>query len=271
MTESPRSVALFVSPHLDDVAFSCAGTLAHLHRRGWRVAMATVFTRSVPRPTGFALACQLDKGLGPDVDYLALRRLEDAEAARRLGADPVDWLDLPEAPHRGYDSAASLFAGVRADDRIAPEVARRLERLVDRLRPAWIFAPQAIGNHADHRQVVRAVLDRSPWSGPVAWYRDLPYAAKFPAAGPSPDLPAELAEVACPLAPADLAAKVAASAAYRSQVPFQFGAAADAVSRSLGDFARLEGARLGVPGPAEAFRVAPAAVELWADLVGTSG
>ena len=257
-------VALFVSPHLDDVVFSCAGVLASLQRQGWRVALATVFTRSVLLPTGFALACQLDKGLTAEVDYMALRRGEDADAGRTLGVDPVDWLDLPEAPHRGYESAPALFAGVRPDDRVAEEVGDRLSRRVDQLGPDWIFAPQAIGSHADHLQVVRAILNQPAWLPRVAWYRDLPYAAKFPTASAAPDLPAGLVEVAAPLAPADLEAKVAASACYATQVPFQFGPdGAEAVARVLGDFARAEGARLGESGPHEAFLVDPTARADW--------
>ena len=80
--------ALALSPHLDDAAFSCGGTLARLAAAGWRVTLCTAFTRSVPDPTGFALACQLDKGLGPEVDYMALRRAEDDAACAALGATP---------------------------------------------------------------------------------------------------------------------------------------------------------------------------------------
>ena len=59
--DDDRPTALFLSPHLDDVAFSCGGTAAALGRAGWRLVVATVFTASMPAPTGFALACQLDK------------------------------------------------------------------------------------------------------------------------------------------------------------------------------------------------------------------
>ena len=73
--------ALFVAPHLDDVVFSCGGTLAALADQGWRTVMVTAFTQSIVPAEGFALACQLDKGLAPDVDYMALRRAEDREWA----------------------------------------------------------------------------------------------------------------------------------------------------------------------------------------------
>ena len=77
--------ALALSPHLDDAAFSCGGLLASLAREGWHVVMATLFTASVADPTGFALACQLDKGLPAEVDYMALRRAEDVRAAAEAG------------------------------------------------------------------------------------------------------------------------------------------------------------------------------------------
>ncbi|MFD0936889.1 PIG-L deacetylase family protein, partial [Methylobacterium trifolii] len=110
-------VALALSPHLDDAVFSCGGTLATLADAGWRVVMATLFTASVPEPRGFALACQLDKGLGPEVDYMALRRAEDLEAAGILGV-ATEHLPFREAPHRGYASAQALFSETRADDAV---------------------------------------------------------------------------------------------------------------------------------------------------------
>ena len=249
-----RPTALALSPHLDDAAFSCGGTLAGLARRGWRVTMATVFTASVAGPTGFALACQLDKGLGPEVDYLAIRRDEDSGAARALGVEP-EWLGLPEAPHRGYESAPSLFAGVREGDEIGPEVGEAIDRLVARLRPDLILAPQGVGNHVDHLQVVAAIRDRPGLLGRTAWYRDLPYAAKFPEAGAAPGLPAGLVEAPFPLGAADLRAKLAGSACYATQLGFQFGGVG-AMGRMLADFAGAEGRRLGVGGPAEVFLVA---------------
>ena len=107
---------LALSPHLDDAAFSAGGTLARLARAGHAVTVATVFTESVSRPAGFALRCQTDKGLAPDADYMAIRRAEDLAACARLGAEALH-LDLPEAPHRGYDSPEALFAGVHSADR----------------------------------------------------------------------------------------------------------------------------------------------------------
>ena len=208
--------ALFLSPHLDDVAFSCGGTVARLSALGWRCVVATVFTRSVPRPTGFALACQLDKGLGADVDYLALRRDEDSAFARAVGAETA-WLDLPEAPHRGYGSAAALFGAPHEEDVIGPTVDACIAACVERFEPVQVFAPLALGDHVDHVQVARSVRRRVR-DVPVAWYRDVPYALRITAdtAGDGASHPLML-DAAC------LDAKLAGCAAYRTQVGFQFG------------------------------------------------
>ncbi|WP_138760905.1 PIG-L deacetylase family protein [Modestobacter altitudinis] len=203
---------LAVSPHLDDAAFSAGATLAALADAGHEVTVVTCFTRSVPDPTGFALACQLDKGLTADVDYLALRRAENAAAMAVLGATPVD-LDLPEAPHRGYTSAADLFAGVHPGDDVWREVADRLAGLDADL---WL-APQALGAHVDHLQVLRAVasLDR-----PTLWWRDSPYVLRQPDAVPGEALPDRLTAVELAQR-ADRRAD--ACACYTTQLGFQFG------------------------------------------------
>ena len=216
-------IALALSPHLDDAAFSCGGTLARLAETGWRVVVATLFTRSVPDPTGFALACQLDKGLGPEVDYMALRRAEDRDAMRGFGAE-ARWLDLPEAPHRRYGSPAELFAETRPDDEaIVAEIAERVARLVAEVAPDLILGPQAIGRHVDHVQLVRA-LDRLPPVCPTLWWRDFPYTAREARPRePFADRMHALPAVEVALDPAHAAAKRAACLAYRSQLGFQFG------------------------------------------------
>ena len=253
---------LAVSPHLDDAAFSAGGALARFGRGGAAVTVATVFTRSHPAPTGFALRCQTDKGIGPDVDYLALRRGEDRAACAALGAEPV-WLDLAEAPHRGYDAPEALFAGVHDGDRRTwRDVLDRLRALVAAHTPDLMLSCQGLGHHVDHLHVVRAVAALADETGlPVAWWRDAPYVLREPAAPPAPGLPGNLVEVAVPLGGEDLAAKLDACAAYASQIGYQFGrdAAAPpeaALRERLTAFAGSEGARLGAGRPAEAFAVA---------------
>ena len=213
-------LALAVSPHLDDAAFSCGGTLAALSAEGWEVVVATLFTASVERPTGFALACQIDKGLPPEADYMAIRRAEDAEACRRLEARPA-WLPFREAPHRGYGSAAALFGPLRSDDAAHLDLAQALEPLLAERRPDLLLAPQAIGGHVDHVQAVRALHLLRP-AAPVLWWQDFPYLSKRDT---HPARPFETAMAALPEAsrPIRVDAKRHACAAYATQLGFQFG------------------------------------------------
>lgn len=227
--------ALFLSPHLDDVAFSCGGTLASLADRGWRTAMVTAFTASIHPATGFALACQLDKGLSPDVDYMALRREEDRAAAAILGVTELRWLELPEAPHRGYGAAPALFGDIRDDDEIWRTLAAHIAALRAELKPDLILAPQGLGGHVDHRQLIRAVQETEDGTA-VAWYRDTPYAIRNPDARP---FIAPGQETVVPIE-ATLERKVRAACAYASQIGFQFGGAA-AAGAALRAFALREG------------------------------
>lgn len=249
--------ALFISPHLDDVAFSCGGTFATLAQSGWQCVLLTVFTRSVPNPTGFALACQTDKGLGPEVDYLALRRAEDAAAAQHLGATAVRWLDLPEAPHRGYHSPAALFADPLPTDDIVEDLVPLLAVELVSSNPQLVFVPQGLGLHIDHRQVMQAIQVAVLPAVPILWYRDTPYIIRQPDAQPAPELPAGLVEVAMPLAAVALKTKVAAAQAYASQINFQFGGA-DQTRIKLAQLAATEGLAAGLEQIAERFAVAPA-------------
>ena len=203
---------LAVSPHLDDAIFSAGGTLALRAREGWRVLVATCFTGNVAHPTGFALACQLDKGLPPDIDYMALRRAEDAAACEAIGAGFVH-LPFLEAPHRGYDSAAALFAGRLPDDAIDAELAPALKALIAAENPDRIFGPMAIGNHADHL-VVRSVLEAI--GGKLSLWQDWPYADRAPSTHVIPTETVRLDACA-------MGAKIRACQAYATQLGFQFG------------------------------------------------
>jgi LmbE family N-acetylglucosaminyl deacetylase len=229
--------ALFLSPHLDDVVFSCGGLAAILAGRGWRTVIATAFTRSVVPAAGFALACQLDKGLPPEVDYMALRRAEDEAAARILAVTDTRWLDLLEAPHRGYGSAPELFGAIRPDDGIAPALDAAFDALGEELRPALVLAPQGLGNHVDHQQVIAAALRCFP-AERIAFYRDTPYAIRQPAAPPHPSVPVGTPST-LPIG-AVLDRKIAAAQAYTTQIGFQFGGPAP-LATSLRGFALREG------------------------------
>jgi LmbE family N-acetylglucosaminyl deacetylase len=209
------------------------------------VRVVTCFTASVADPSPFALSTQLDKGLTADVDYMALRRAEDAAALARLGAEPVH-LPLPEAPHRGYTSAPDLFAGQHADDDVAGPLRDALAPHLD--GADLVLAPQAIGDHVDHRVVVDVVAALRP---DALYWRDAPYVLRRPDAAPWRGVPPG-AEQHVEIG-AHLDAKAAAGRCYATQVGFQFGGP-DEVAPALAALARAEADRVGAPGPCEVLR-----------------
>ncbi len=243
--------ALFVSPHLDDAVFSCGGTLARLSAEGWHTVLCTPFTGSVPNPTGFALSCQTDKGLPPYADYMEIRRAEDREAARILGVSTVVHLPYLEAPHRGYHSPGELFGPVLREDNVWEELINAMHRASPRGDVEVTYVPQGIGGHVDHVQVI-AAFNAAGWDGLVRWYRDTPYVIRAPAAARSGRVPAAGKEILEVFSEEFLQKKIAACAAYSTQINFQFGGV-NGVREKLTALAEQEAAVAGLQGFAERF------------------
>ena len=228
----------FVSPHLDDAVFSVGGVMAALAEEGHVLHVITCFTQSVLAPTGFALACQLDKGLSAEVDYMELRRAEDAQACQLLGAQPY-WLDFSEAPHRGYESASALFADILVEDTIQTALREQLQQTIASVSPDLILSPIGIGNHVDHQQVKQVVkiLEQHFPAIPFLYWYDEPYLSRHPSAYPDQVeikhsagweiLALQAARSNATVISIDIAPywdrKIVACAAYASQVGFQFG------------------------------------------------
>ncbi len=234
---------LCLSPHLDDAVFSAGAFIAASTAAGEAVVVATVFTASIPGATGFALRCQTDKGYGPEVDYMALRRAEDLEACHILGAGVEHW-GFAEAPHRGYESPAALFAGMHdttAERRLCEEIARRITIAIGAHRPTQILYPIGAGHHVDHLVLIRAVDQVRSANREITWrqWYDQPYVARHPellggaafAKTPDGSPPPEAAV---------LARKWRACAAYASQVGYQFyGALGEVRPDGADDAARI--------------------------------
>lgn len=233
--------ALFISPHLDDAVFSAGGLAGLLADRGWTTVLVTAFTRSVVPAHGFALACQLDKGLAAEMDYMALRRDEDRAAADLLGVTKVHWLDLLEAPHRGYESAGALFGALNGSDGVQLTLAAQMLDLAASIRPDLVLVPQGLGNHVDHQQVVSAAT-KAFRTDKIAFYRDTPYAIRQPDAAALGGVTQTAPETVVITAALDR--KIAAAQAYTSQLGFQFGGPAP-LALALRSFALQEGG--GIP------------------------
>lgn len=153
MTEAP---VYYLSPHADDVAWSCAGSLATDVADGKKVTLVTAFLSG---------------------QQASLRRREDERAAEILGCSYL-CLELPDAPERPeIRGALDLFMPFGQPHLgITNEVETRLLRHIK--APATLIAPLAVGGHIDHRIVHEAARSLAYHLGRdlrLAYYEDLPY------------------------------------------------------------------------------------------------
>lgn len=215
---------VILSPHFDDGVLSCGGRIWQVRQQGGAVRVVTLFAGAARGEVPpFALVQHRMWGDPPDANRL--RRAEDVAAYARLGCFDVYYLDAPDAVYRKdesgralYDSTRAIFGPLHPADSGA---ARILADFVRAYLPpeAAILAPLGVGHHVDHQlgHAVGRLLLEEGWH--VAFYEELPYIEQ------PGGLDEALADKmgwrvsALPLPEAALAAKVAAMAYYRSQVP----------------------------------------------------
>ncbi len=179
---------IYLSPHFDDVAFSCGGLIWEQVESGERVSIWTICAGEPPPEPISAYALSLHERWETGRDAVAARRAEDIISSQRIGASSCNF-SIPDAIYRRspvdnsplYTSDADLFMDLR------PEESHLVEILKDRLNQALprvceLVCPLALGGHVDHR-LVRAAgegLGRRMW-----YYADYPYTIN-----PEEDLPA---------------------------------------------------------------------------------
>jgi LmbE family N-acetylglucosaminyl deacetylase len=223
---------IFLSPHFDDVAYSCGGTLGVQVSVGLRPLVITIFGGVPQEPTLSNFATDIHRKMGFSQNaatVISARRQEDAAAMDLLGVDYL-WLDYPEASYRGapayYTNDNQLMGGeVHPGDRwIDEELAGTLVTLSKRLPDAVWYAPLGVGRHVDH-QIVCSAADRLTQLGAkVNLYEDFPYVVRQADA-----LSARLGELGNTLEPSlvemseMLHLRQQASAKYASQTAMNFG------------------------------------------------
>lgn len=174
-TSGAPVTALFLSPHFDDVALSCGGTVARAARRG----VALVVTVFGGRPPGelnpFARFQHERWGHEDAVDE---RRREDATAMAILGARYL-WLDYLDAIYRDhlYQADEELFGSVKPEDEpVERAIAQSVAAIVEQARPRQIYLPLSVGRHVDHQICTRLAPMLTTPDVDVLLYEDIPYA-----------------------------------------------------------------------------------------------
>ncbi|ABY34343.1 MAG TPA: GlcNAc-PI de-N-acetylase [Chloroflexus aurantiacus] len=170
---------IVLSPHLDDAALSCGGSLAAAVAAGEPVLVVTICTATPPTDMQFsALAQQFhaDWGLSPTM-VMQTRCREEETALSILGADGV-WVGALDAIYRMpevYNSRAALFGEPAAGDPLFTTLHDLCHQLRHRFPHATVYAPLGVGNHVDHQLTCLAA---ATIEGPVMWYEDFPYVVR---------------------------------------------------------------------------------------------
>jgi len=158
-----RYAAVFVSPHLDDAVFSCAGEILRQTARG-PVLVLNVFTRY--------LADVKVRG----VVLNAGRYEEEAAAARLLGYASHNFGELDAVFRRAhYQSIANIFRPpVTEDNTYLDDLRIRVFAFLESFDYEHLYLPLGVGWHVDH--MLTHVLFQ-PWfrRAGLWFYEDAPY------------------------------------------------------------------------------------------------
>lgn len=172
----------FLSPHYDDIALSCGGTVALLAAAGRGPTIVVVFGDQPAadlRLSPFARAMHESWGLAA-AEVIGARRREEAAAAAALGATSRV-LPFFDAIYRGdtYTSDDELFGPTAAAEHDLPsQIAAAATNLSFSDGQPRFYAPLGIGGHVDHQHVFAAGLRLARAGQEVWFYEDLPYAIR---------------------------------------------------------------------------------------------
>lgn len=220
---------IYLSPHLDDAALSCGGSIARYTTAGTPVLVVNICSGALPPAAHLSPFAQLlhERWGLPSAEAVARRLHEDAVALETLGADRLQ-LDLLDAIYRmpeHYTDDATLFGTVADDDPLADQLRDHLVTLAARFPEAIFYAPLGVGHHVDHQAVHAAARTLHQHGTRVAFYEDFPYVTRAGALAQRLDELGGQASFTPVVTAIDdtLARKIAAIEAYISQLGVLFG------------------------------------------------
>lgn len=169
---------IYLSPHFDDIAYSCGGLVWEQVNTGQRVSIWTICAGFPPPGPLSPFAGSLHERWGTGRKAVQQRREEDRRSSRLMGAN-TRYFSIPDAIYRPspidgrfmYTSDQDLFAELH------PHEAQLVHTLRDELASALppeckLVCPLTLGGHVDHRLVYSAVEGLHPQ---LWYYADYPY------------------------------------------------------------------------------------------------
>lgn len=153
-----------LAPHLDDAAWSMGALLQSAAGHGHPVHIVSIFS----------LSPSVYQSLQPPAGATTLRKAEDARAARLVGAASSIRLDFPDVVLRDRSAVEIFSPGYK----MLPPLKELLLKALSAVVPAdaVLFAPLAVGSHADHLATREAATLLS--CERLCFYEDLPYIAR---------------------------------------------------------------------------------------------
>lgn len=180
----PQVDVLVLSPHLDDAALSCGGSMHRLAvQEGKTVCVVNVFTGDAPPDEALSAGGRELHALWRRAGrfegaVMAHRRAEEHAACERLGVE-VRCLGFLDALYRQdekgsplYEPVAQVMGRRHPDDDALLDTLQAKFRQLPRAATWWL--PMAIGHHVDH-VLVREAAERLPGLQRL-YYEDYPYA-----------------------------------------------------------------------------------------------
>jgi LmbE family N-acetylglucosaminyl deacetylase len=224
---------LYLSPHFDDVVFSCGGLICEQVQSGVPVEIWTVCAGE-PDPGAplSEFAQSLHQRWQTGTEAVDSRRSEDEAAAACLGAATRYW-DLPDCIYRPLPGGGWLVNG---EDDLWQPVHPLETGVIDRM-VAWLSAglstsdalvsPLSLGNHVDHRLVRAAAEQAARKVGCGLWfYADYPYAVQMDTEW-AKLIPNDMPKVCWPVSRPALSAWQTAASAYKTQISTFWGSLAE--------------------------------------------
>lgn len=182
-----REVYLFVSPHLDDAALSCGGTIRQLASSGKRVVVATLITEDAPSSWPLTwLAQRNHQQWGAGDTPFKIRREEDTRAMESLGAEYIH-LGLLDAIYRRIHTGEPLYTKdtvnvpVHEEDWLSfePKVEEVLSTLLQSFggQTLHVYCPLALAMHVDHI-IIHHAVEKITDEKNITYYEEFPYATR---------------------------------------------------------------------------------------------
>lgn len=209
---------VFLSPHFDDAVLSCGGMIYELARQGIPVEVWTVCGAIPALESDKAQKFHREWGVSSGKEAVEMRREEDREACKILGATPIHF-DLCDKIYRQDDCGFVEY------------MKRELSNI-----PAQnnLITNFAVGNHPDHTLTRNAAESAGRF---LKYYLEIPYQLY----NPMPDMQGFQQRIH-PISASGMDAWISAAGCYQSQVGMLFGNK-DKMIKSITNYGEI-GARL---------------------------